>query len=184
MTDQIRQIADRIRGLREGSDISLETFAKDLSLPADKYAEYESGEVDIPVGLLHQIAVKLDVELTALLTGEDPRLRHFCVVRADKGVVLDRRKEYEYQSLAANFVHKKAEPLLVTVEPQDAQAPLPIYAHPGQEFNYVLEGRMMIVIAGHEVTLDTGDSVYFDASVEHGMKALDDKTARFLAVIV
>ena len=56
--------------------------------------------------------------------------------------------------------------------------------HPGQEFNYVLEGTLMIVVDGHEITLNEGDSIYFDSGYKHAMKALNNQQARFLAVIV
>lgn len=42
----------------------------------------------------------------------------------------------------------------------------------------------MVCIDGHEIVLNEGDSLYFDSSYSHGMKALNDKTAKFLAVIV
>ena len=57
-------------------------------------------------------------------------------------------------------------------------------AHSGQEFNLVLEGRMLIHIDGKEVTLNQGDSIYFNSKLPHGMKALDGKTVRFLAIIM
>jgi hypothetical protein len=58
------------------------------------------------------------------------------VTRNGEGVEVERREQYKYQNLAGNFVHKKAEPFIVTVEPhQDKPS---IYSHPGQEFDYVL----------------------------------------------
>jgi quercetin dioxygenase-like cupin family protein len=42
---------------------------------------------------------------------------------------------------------------------------------------------MLLNINGHELTLNEGDSLYFDATLPHGMKALDERTVRFLAVI-
>ena len=50
--------------------------------------------------------------------------------------------------------------------------------------NYVLEGRLLIGLNGKEIELNPGDSLYFDSSLPHGMKALDGKTVRFLAIIL
>jgi transcriptional regulator with XRE-family HTH domain len=86
MNEQIRQIADRIRGLRDIAQLSLETCAQDLGIPADTYRRYESGEADIPASFLYQVAGKFHVELSSLLTGEEPRLRVYSVTRAGRGV--------------------------------------------------------------------------------------------------
>jgi transcriptional regulator with XRE-family HTH domain len=47
MNEQIRQIADRIRGLRDIARLSVETCAQDLGIPAETYRRYESGEADM-----------------------------------------------------------------------------------------------------------------------------------------
>lgn len=183
MSEQIKQIAERIRVLREISGMSIETLAKELDISVQTYQEYESGNVDIPVSFLYKIAGRFNVELTAILTGEGPRLRTYCVVRKGKGVSVERRKQYKYQNLAFNFANKKAEPFLVTVNPEPEETPAHYNSHPGQEFNYVLEGVLKVTIDGHELILNEGDSLYFDSKIKHGMKAMENKPAKFLAII-
>lgn len=184
MSDQIKQIAARIKDLREIAGLSAETLSKELVVPVETYRQYESGEVDIPIGFLFEAAKRYNVELTAILTGEDPKLRTYCLVRKDKGMKVDRRNPYKYLNLAFNFVNKKAEPFLVTVEPDESGSPVNYNSHPGQEFNYVIEGTLQIYIDGHQLILNEGDSLYFDSSINHGMKALNGKKARFLAIIM
>jgi mannose-6-phosphate isomerase-like protein (cupin superfamily) len=184
MNEQIRQIADRIRGLREIARLSVETCAHDLAIPGETYRKYESGAMDIPVSFLYQIAQKFQVELSSILTGEEPRLRIYSVTRGGRGVKVERRKDYAYQSLAFNFIDKKMEPFLITVEPNRESAPVPLNSHPGQEFEYLLEGTLKVVVGGHEVVLAVGDSIYFDASHPHGVMAVGDAPAKFLAVIL
>jgi transcriptional regulator with XRE-family HTH domain len=184
MSDQIRQIAIRIKELREIHGITLESLAKEFEITKVQYEEYESGEIDIPVSFLYKIASKFNVELTAILTGDNPKLQTYCLVRKGKGVSVERRKEYKYQSLAHNFVNKKAEPFLVTVEPNSEDTPISYNIHPGQEFNYLLEGELKIIIDGHELVLKEGDSLFFDSNIKHGMKALGNKPAKFLAIIM
>ncbi len=184
MCEQIKQIAMRIKELREISGISEEDMARQFNIPLELYKKYESGEADIPVSFLYQVANKFNVELTAILTGEEPRLHIYSLVRKGKGLEVERRKEYKYQSLAYNFAHKKAEPFLVTVEPKPDDQPIALNSHPGQEFNHVLEGTLKVVIHTHELILNEGDALFFDASFKHGMKALNGKTAKFLAIIL
>ena len=182
MKETIQQIADRVRGLREIAGLSAENCARDLAIPPDTYRKYESGGIDIPVSFLYQVAHKFQVELSSLLTGEEPRLRIYAVTRSGRGVKVERHEDYSYQSLAFNFVHKKMEPFLVTVDPMPESAPQ-LHSHSGQEFEYLLEGTLEVVVGGHQVTLAPGDSIYFDSSHPHAVLAVGNQPARFVAVI-
>ena len=184
MNEQIQLIAARIKELREIAGISAESFANELNIDKDLLLNYENGNTDISVGFLLKVAHRFNLELSALLKGDQPKLHVYSVARNGKGLIVDRRKQYKYESLASNFIHKKAEPFIVTVEPDASNAPLESNTHPGQEFNYVLEGTLMIVVDGHEIVLSEGDSIYFDSGYKHAMKALNNLQSKFLAVIV
>ena len=184
MQERIKEIAARVKELRDISNISPGDMASHLKLDPGKYASYENGEADIPASILVEIAQKLGVETSLLLTGESPRMNIFTVTRAGKGVSVERRKEYKYQSLAHNFIHKKAEPFIVTVDPKPESTPISLNSHPGQEFNLLLEGKLKIVIHKHEIILEQGDSIYFDSNYPHGMLAIGNVPAKFLAIIL
>lgn len=183
MLDELQQIGARIRGLREIMEVSPATLAEYLEMPLATFAAYEDGQADIPVSVLYKLAKYFHVELSVLLTGEEPKLHIYSIVRSGHGIDVERRKEYSHQSLAANFVDKKAEPFLVTVAPTSEHVPFALNSHPGQEMNYVLKGTLKIVIDQHEVVLNEGDTLFFDSSHPHGMKALGSAPAQFLAVI-
>jgi len=184
MTDQIQLIAARIKELRGISGISAESFAAELKVEAELLRSYESGQTDIPVGFLIRVAHRFDMELSALLRGDQPKLHIYSVVRKGKGLSVDRRKQYTYENLAWNFVQKKVEPFIVTVIPyQEGRTP-EFNAHPGQEFNFVVEGSLMVIVDGHEIVLNEGDSIYFDSGYQHAMMALNNEKARFLAIII
>lgn len=183
MQEKIREIASRVKELREISEISVPDIASKLKISADQYGLYEKGEEDIPASVLVEIAQVFRVDTSLLLTGENPRMSIFTVTRSGKGVNVERRKEYKYQNLAANFVHKKAEPFLVTVDPKPEGTPIHTNSHSGQEMNYLIEGRLKMMIHGNEIILEPGDTIFFDSSYEHGMLALDGASAKFLAII-
>ena len=178
------EIAQRIRELRELSDISLDEMADYLGIPVDDYHGYENCKTDIPASDLFEIAHKLNVDMGLLLTGEETRMNIFTVTRKDKGVSVERRKQYQYENLAEKFVHKKAEPFIVTVEPRDNGSKPSTNSHPGQEFDYVIDGSLKFYIHDNEIILYEGDSIFFDSSYKHAMVALDNKSARFIAVIL
>ncbi len=184
MQEKIRQVADRIRELREIFGASIPELAREFKVPEEDYRMYESGKVDIPVGILYQIAHRFKTELTTLLTGEEPRLHTYALTRSGAGVSVDRRQDYRYQSLAYNFIHKNAEPFLVFVDVEPAGAPEHFNSHPGQEFHYVLEGTLHVQLNRHELVLEPGDSLYFDSSVPHSLRALNDRPVKLIAVIV
>jgi transcriptional regulator with XRE-family HTH domain len=184
MHEEIIQIASRIKALREISGVSPESFSASLGMSADEYSRIENGETDLPVGLLIRIAHQLQVDLTDLLTGESPKLHRFCVVRKGHGLRMERKQQYEYESLAYKFIHKRVEPFLVTARPETAGKEIEYNSHPGQEFNYVLEGAMMLYIEDNEIELHAGDAVYFDSSHRHAMRALQGKPVQFLAITV
>lgn len=183
MNERILSVADRLKELRESSDMTIEEMAEITGISPEKYAEYESGKTDISVGFLYEVSLKFHVELTALLTGEDPKLKVYSLVRGGEGKLIERNKVYKYRNLAYNFSGKKIEPLLVTV-PYEKPEALTLSVHEGQEFNYLLSGRLRIVINGNDIVLEPGDSLYFDSRYPHGMQALDEADAQMLVIVI
>jgi len=182
MNTQIKQIAERLRGLRDALDLTIAQAAEKCGITETDYARYESGASDIPMSFICEVAQTFGVETSALISGTDPHSLAYFVTRKGTGTSVERTKCYKYQSLAHGFRGAKAEPFEVTVEP--CQQNLHLNTHSGQEFNLILEGTMQLHIAGNELVLNEGDSVYFDATKPHGMIALNGKTVKFLAIII
>ena len=183
MEQQIIEIADRLRAMRESLEISVEKASHSCELTVADYLRYESGEVDIPVSVLHRLARHFGFDISALLTGEQPHVHTYSLTRKGKGVTVQRRRSYNYESLAANFMNKKAEPYYVIVEPKEDPEIL-FNSHPGQEFHFMLEGQMKVCVGDNELILNPGDSLYFDSAIPHGMQAMNGRVARFLAVVL
>lgn len=180
MNEKLLQIASRIKELREILDIKAESVAARLGVTPATYLKYEAGTLDIPISILYEIADELHTDLTVLLTGEAPRMDTHTIVRAGKGIRIERFPGYQYASLAFNFKSRDMEPLLVDLSPEDEAAPL--VAHSGQEFNYVLEGSVRITLGKHAYDLAQGDSIYFDPHQPHAQAAVGGP-AKFLTVI-
>jgi mannose-6-phosphate isomerase-like protein (cupin superfamily) len=181
--ESVKEIAARVKVLREIEEISPADLAGQLGFDPAEYASWESGEKDFPVGALVEIASRYKVDLSELISGAASKLKTFCVTRAGQAPEVTRRPMYGYWNLAYNFHRKKAEPFLVEASPETESRPISLNTHPGQEFNYVLEGRLLISISGHDIELGPGDCVYSDSSEPHGMKAQGGKPARFLAFV-
>lgn len=184
MEEAIKQIGDRLRGLRDALDIPVEEIANLCGISIEQYQKMENGEGELSVSNLQKIAKQYQVPLDVLMFGEEPHMSTYFLTRKGQGMSVERRKAYKYQSLASGFRGRKADPFIVLVEPIEGQEkPKEMNSHPGQEFNMVLEGRMELSIGKKTVVLAEGDSIYFDATQAHGMRALDNKPVRFLAII-
>lgn len=184
MDEQLKQIGERLRGLRDVLDITPEEMAETIGIDTAKYEKIETGEVDITISNLMKIARKYGVSAEELMFAEAPHMKSYSVVRKGQGKSVERTKAYKYQSLVSGFVNHKADVFIVTVEPKPNAHTIYKNTHPGQEFNLVLEGTMQLYLGGKTIILEEGDSIYFDANTPHGMLAVGNKSLRFLAFTV
>ncbi|MDR0524675.1 MAG: XRE family transcriptional regulator [Spirochaetaceae bacterium] len=183
MAKEVREIIERVKVLREIEELSAEKLAEELGFDPGEYRKWEAGETDFPVGALVEIAARFRVDLPELISGRTPKLKTFCLTRGDSAPEVSRRPMYTYWNLAYHFHRKKAEPFLVEAKADTETKPLSLNTHPGQEFDYVLEGRLLISVGGREMELGPGDCIYYDSNEPHGMKAVGGQRTRFLAFV-
>ena len=183
VSDQVRQIAQRVKELREISDLTVAEVASKVELSPEEYEAYESGRVDMSISLLIKLSELYGVDTTTLLTGQAPRLSVCALTRRNMGTTVKRAKHYIYKNLAYNFNHRKIEPLLVTVEP-GTNADMETNSHEGHEFDYVLQGALRLKVGDQDMILNEGDSAYYDSIHPHAMQAHGDRTCVFLAMVI
>ncbi len=82
MDEQIRQIGERLRGLREVLDIPAEEVAELCDITPEHYMKIESGEADPSVYRLSKIAKRYGIALDVLMFGEEPRMSSRATDRA------------------------------------------------------------------------------------------------------
>lgn len=183
MEQAYKDIAPRLRGLRDALDMSVADLALKTGVSAQLIDTYEAGETEIPVGFLMKVAHACHVDLTVLISGVEPHLTGYSLVRRGEGLSVERRKDYDYKSLAYRFSGRKMEPFLITVPPKDP-AEMTQVSHSGQEFIHVTEGRLELRLGEEVLELEPGDSLYFDSQTPHALRGLDDHHAVFLDVIL
>ncbi|MCE5343715.1 MAG: cupin domain-containing protein [Eubacteriales bacterium] len=181
--EQLGLIALRIKDLRDIAGLTARQVADQTGISLEEYEAYETGTRDFSFSHLFNIAEALGVDISDLLTGESPKLHGYVLTRAGQGLAFKRREQYVYHHLAYNFRDKLAEPFIVTVSEDKPGAEKQAHSHEGQEFDYVLEGRLKIILGGNELYLKEGDSVYYDSALPHVMFALEGD-CRFIAVVV
>lgn len=186
METRIKEIAERIKGLREILEISHVEMAERTEVSLEEYKAYEGGESDFGFTFLYECAKVFGVDIVELLTGEKPKLNFYTVVRSGNGLPMKRRKGFTYQHLAYRMMDKLAEPFLVTA-PYDAVEqgkPIVVSRHEGQEFDYILKGSLKVQLDDHVEVLSEGDSVFYDSSHNHGMIATGGVDCVFLAFVI
>ena len=186
METRVLEIAERIRGLREMMDMSVEDVAGAVGIAVQEYMECESGKHDFSFTFLYKCADKFGVDIVELLTGENPHLSFYSIVRKGDGLDIKRREGFKYEHLGYRFKSKTAEPFLVTAPYIEAEqtGPIELSTHEGQEFDYILKGTMKAQMEDHMEILQAGDSMYYNSGRGHGMIATGGEECIFLAIVL
>lgn len=184
MAENIKQIGNRLRGLREVLDIPVEQMAEVMETSLDHYLRIEAGESDPSVYRLTKVSKRFGIALDVLLFGEEPRMNGYFVTRRGQGLKVERSDNYEYESLASGFKGRSVEPFLTVIAPLADGHRRSQNAHDGHEFNYILEGSMELCIDDKTLVLNPGDSIYFDASHPHCMHAVGTTPVKMLVVVI
>lgn len=186
MEPNIKEVANRIQALREDLDITMQDMADATGRSLAEYAAQESGEEDLSFTFLYKCAQRLGVDVIELLTGENPHLTGYSLVRAQDGLAIKRRAGFEYLHKAPHFRHKLAEPFLVTAPYIEAEQDMPIHLsyHTGQELDYIVSGKMRFRYEDHIEELEAGDLLMYDSGRGHGMIAIDEEPCVFLAIVM
>ncbi len=186
MDTNITEIARRIKALREDLGYSLEEMAEATGRSVEEYASQESGGQDLSFTFLYKCAEKLGVDVIELLTGENPHLSGYSLMRVNEGLAIKRRAGFEYLHKAPHFKNKLCEPFLVTAPYLEEEQDKPIHLsyHAGQELDFIISGRMRFAYENHIEELGPGDLLYYDSGRGHGMIALDGEPCVFLAVVL
>ena len=179
--DNYEEIGARLRELREVSDYSIEELANELGIDPAVYASYEQNGKDVPIIVIYEIAQKFKVDFTEIITGNTAWLNTYHLIRRGEGKNVNRNPDYHFEDLAYRYGNKVMQPLLVTLDPNDAVAKL--ITHSGQEFNMVLEGTVIITLGNKDIVMHPGDSIYFNPTIPHGQRCGGAEKARFLTVI-
>ena len=186
MDNQIIQIAERIRGLRQILNISAEEMARITETSLENYTAYEEGKSDFSFTFLLKCAQTFNVDIAELVMGDVPKLSVYTIIRGGNGMPIERRKGFKYRHLAYLLKNRLAEPHLVTAfySEEEQTAPIRLSRHAGQEFDYIVKGKLKFCIDGHEEILETGDSVYYNSAHSHGMIATGGEDCDFLAIVI
>jgi transcriptional regulator with XRE-family HTH domain len=175
-------IAKRIAGLRIESGLTLRALGAKTGLSEAYLSRVENGQTAVTIANLEKIAQVFSAPLTTFFKQEEAtQPLVLCRNGSGKTVRFRGARGTLVSMLAAEKEGKLMEPLIVDVS--SAPRKVPLQAHAGEEFNYVIEGQCRFLYGRTVHTLSEGDSVYFDATIEHATHAIQGKPCRLLAII-
>ncbi len=183
---KIKQMADRIKELREIEGISIAEMAKLTDVSENEYIACERGLHDLSFAFIYRCALACKVDVTDIIEGVSPTLKSYTVTRKGEGQKIEQAHGMTYYNLASAFKKRIAEPLYVDLKYSEEaeKRDIALTTHTGQECDIVLEGSMIIQIGAHKELLHKGDSVYYDSSTPHGMIAAGGEDCVFYAIVL
>ena len=184
--DKLREVAQRIREMREICGYTVAETAAMTEVSEEEYRLYEAGGRDFPFTFIHKCSKAFGIGITDLLEGRSAHLSSYTVTRRGEGQETAKEAGISIMAMAPQFSKKIAEPYRVRYEYNEELQNKPIHLtkHAGQEFDFVLEGRLKVQIGSHIEYLEEGDSIYYNSSTPHGMIAVDGRDCLFMAVVL
>lgn len=169
-------IGQKIKKVRTDKKITLENIANETGFSIDHLKKIESGKVTPPVGALLQISRALKIDSGILLKEEPSSLK-------DRIKAYTKRTDhYAYTTLTPGAENKHLKAFRVTLDAFQEHGGVG-YHHEGEEFTYVLSGKIEITVGEHVNKLETGDSLHFNSGIQHNLRNCGDATAELIVVV-
>jgi quercetin dioxygenase-like cupin family protein len=169
-------VGQKIKKARTAKKLKLEQLANETGFAVDYLKEIESGKAIPPVGALLQISRALEIDSGSLLKEPESRLESRIKAHTK------RTENYAYTTLTPGAENKHLKAFLVTIEAMQNHKGVG-YHHEGEEFVYVLTGKIEVVVGEHVNVLENGDSLHFNSGIRHQLRNISDETAELLVVI-
>ena len=165
MEYSLKEIAGRIKDLREARGYSQEELARLSGVSLEDYKALENGETDFSFTFIYKCAKACGVEVVDLLEGTSTTLSSFTITRKGEGLKIVKKQGVVYNNLAPKFKDKFAEPFLVKFPyiEEEQNKPIKLASHNGQEFDVIVKGSLKVQVGNHVDILNEGDSIFYNS---------------------
>ena len=183
---KLREVAGRIRELREISGFTVEEMAERTNLSVEEYKQCEAGSRNLSIAFLYRCTLSFGVDMGDLLEGRSPKLRSYALTRKGEGQRIEEAHHMVGYNLAADFRNRIGLPLYMELKYKEGAEyqDIELVTHEGQECDIVIRGKMKIQIGSRSEILNPGDCIYYDSSTPHGMVAVDGEDCAFYAFVL
>ncbi|GAB4230358.1 MAG: XRE family transcriptional regulator [Deltaproteobacteria bacterium] len=180
-------VGEHIRAFRERQGMTVQQFAERTGFSSALLTQVENRMTSPSLGMLVKIANAFGVTVSSFIGGREEK--EFSIVRREDRTTVSRvglkeggRSPYTYESLGAGKAGRKMEPFLVRLQPL-SEPPAARSVHEGEEFLYVLSGKVTVRLGNLSDILEEGDCVYYNSTIPHHVHSADEREALILAVI-
>lgn len=169
-------VGKKIKKARTSKKITLDFLANETGFATDYLKKIEEGKQIPSVGTLLQIAKALQIDSGFLLKDEEENLEK------RKKAYSKRTDNYAYQNLTPGAENKHLKAFKVVIDPMKEHKGVG-YCHEGEEFVYVVKGKIEVKVGDHKNVLKKNDSLHFNSSIKHQMVNISKEKAEMIVVI-
>ncbi|CAM3832342.1 XRE family transcriptional regulator [Kerstersia gyiorum] len=184
---EISVLAGKLRSLRRSAKLTLQQLSERSGISISALSKIENGQLSPTYEKIAALANGLAVNVSELFSSElagqeTTRPGRRSVTYRGQGVIHD-APQYIYEILNADLADKRFIPLLTTIKARDSAEFPELLRHDGEEFIYVLDGCVVLHTDSYApLTLQAGDSCYFDSTMGHVCVSSGDADATILWV--
>lgn len=169
-------IGNKIQEARTSKDMTLDFVANETGLSTQYLSKVEEGAVMPSVGTILQISRALDIDSSPFLKGQETDLTNRI------SATTKRTENYAYKTLTSGTETKHLKAFQVTIDPLKEHSGVG-YQHEGEEFVYVLSGKVEVLVGENKNILPKGSSLHFNSGIRHKMTNLSDEPALMIVVL-
>ena len=178
-------IGMKVKRARLDGGLKIADVSRISGISQGMVSKIENAQVSTSLDTLSKICAVIGLPISKLFSDFDKPEGSAQFTKADTGLEVVRRgtdKGHSYQLLTYQRGGKKNfEPFLVTMD--DLSEVFPTFSHPGEEFLYLLSGKLTYRHGNHTYDMEAGDSLTFDAEVPHGPEKLEEVPIKLLSII-
>ena len=188
-----RLIVKKIKEIRLDRKMSLEKLADLTGLTKGYLSRIENSSKAPPVSTLAKLAEALGKDITLFFSENvnPPQPVDISIIKKNERLKVGGNEQlkrvqrgtsfgYSYEALAYRMPGKNMEPYIITI---NDDCPEVEFQHEGEEFIYMIEGRMQHIYGDRTYILEKGDSAYFNAGIPHAGRNIGKVKAKFLCII-
>jgi transcriptional regulator with XRE-family HTH domain len=172
-----RPIGKRLKDIRATKGLSLDYLANETGFSVDYISEVEKGQIIPPVATILRLSRALEIDSGILLKKERDEANKR---KADD--FKERTEDYSYQTLTPEAVHKHLKAFKIFIDPVSDHKGVS-YQHEGEEFIYVLKGKVEVTVGDNKKVLDPEDSLHFNSSIVHKLRNVSPEKAELIVVL-
>jgi len=173
-----QDIGKRIKELRLSKKMTLKDISEKTNLSMSFLSQVERSLCSVTLLSLRKISEALGVSPSYFFP-DTIQIEKDLIRRGNREPV-EHKTSFVYADLSGNVKNPLFVPILVTLMPGDRREPP--YSHEGQEFLYILEGILTVLLDYTEHDLHPGDSLHMDSARPHNWFNKTGKPVRFLYI--